>query len=180
MVTAQRRNCIHRPPLAGADLMRCWLSTAGFCLALAAGGAGISPAFGQGTAGSITAIGSVVVGGSVTITNITNQQDPAVLAEMTKIFAGQLAASAEAKVQAEAHAADLARQLGTSTAAVEQFFRLLGEQNVEPELLQRKLAEIASQYREAQSRLAVLDPEDSSTRYMVAQAKVALDAGRFA
>src|SRR3954468_21278280 len=122
-----------------------------------------------------TAIGSVMVGGVV-----TNQQDPAVLAEMTKIFAGQLTASAEAKVQAEAHAAELARQLGTSTAAVEQFFRLLGEQNVEPELLQRKLAEIASQYREAQSRLAVLDPEDSATRDLIAQTKVALDAGRFA
>src|SRR5919205_194927 len=51
-------------------------------------------------------------------------QDPKALAEAARIFAGQLNASVEAKAQAEAHAAELARQLGTPAEAAEQFLRL--------------------------------------------------------
>src|SRR5215467_2683360 len=52
---------------------------------------------------------SIVIGGSVsnsTITNTINNQDPAALAAMAKTFADQMAATMEAKAQAEAKAAE--------------------------------------------------------------------------
>ena len=60
--------------------------------------------------------------GQVTI----NQQDPAVLAAMAKVFADQMSATAEARAKAEARAAELAVKLGFTTSAVSEFFRILG------------------------------------------------------
>ena len=81
-------------------------------LILAAGvAAGLAPSLVKAASDSSTVTEVIAICGSVsnsTINNIVNQQDPAVLAEMAKVFAGQLAASAEAKVQAEAQVKDLA------------------------------------------------------------------------
>jgi len=52
------------------------------------------------------------------------------LAALTKTFADQIAATAEAKAKAEAKAAELAEKLGLTTKAVAEFFKILGEQNV--------------------------------------------------
>ena len=154
-------------------------AAAGLCLAFAAESGG--PALGQG---NVAASGGGVAAGrdivNSPITTIINQQDPAALAAMAKVFADETRASAEAKAQAEARAADLARQFGIATEAVEQFFRDLGERQVPSEQLPRKLAEIAAQYQEARAQLAALDPEDPATRDLVARAEGKLAAGRLA
>jgi hypothetical protein len=62
---------------------------------------------------------SIVIGGSVSnsaIYNTVNKQGPAVLAAMTKTFADLLAATTEARSQAEAKAAELATKLGFTSA----------------------------------------------------------------
>src|SRR5688572_13933299 len=121
---------------------------------------------GVNIAGSVGQVRDIVGGNKIEITNVVNRQDPAVLAEMTRIFAGQLNASAEARAQAEARAAELARQLGTPAEAAEQFFRLLGAQNVPLERLPSKLAEVAAQYQETLARLATLNPEDPAAQVL--------------
>jgi len=93
----------------------------------------------------------VAVEGSVsntTINNTVTRQDPAVLAAMAKTFADQMAASTEARALAEAKAAELATQLGFTSAALTEFFRILGEQNVPPEQMPKRLIEIATNYKQ--------------------------------
>jgi hypothetical protein len=105
----------------------------------------------------------IAIGGSVTnsqITNTVNQQDPAVLAAMTKTFAEQMAASAEARAKAEANAADLAAKLGFTSSAVAEFFKILGEQNVPDEKIPARLIEVATHFAQTQSQLAALEPSD--------------------
>src|SRR6516165_9015420 len=79
-----------------------------FWAVAAAAGLPLAPVEAASTSG--TAIESIVIEGSVsggsTINNTINKQDPAVLAAMTKTFADQMAASSEAKAQAEGKAAE--------------------------------------------------------------------------
>jgi hypothetical protein len=94
---------------------------------------------------------SIAIAGSVsnsTIYNTVNRQDPAVLEAMAKTFADQMAANTEAKALAEAKAAELATQLGFTSAALTEFFRILGEQNVPREKMPQRLIEIATKYKE--------------------------------
>ena len=94
---------------------------------------------------------SIVIGGSVTkstINNTINKQDPAVLAAMAKTFADQIAATTEARAQAEARVADLASKLGFTTSAVTAFFKILGEQKVPEEKVPVRLIEIATHFGE--------------------------------
>ncbi|HXA70469.1 MAG TPA: hypothetical protein VNW24_08475 [Stellaceae bacterium] len=87
----------------------------------------------EAAADSGTVTESIEIGGSVsnsTINNTINKQDPAVLAAMAKTFADQMAATTEAKAQAEAKAAELATKLGFTSAAVVEFFKILGEQDM--------------------------------------------------
>ena len=74
----------------------------------------------------VTAQDGVAVGGSVinsTVANTVYQQDPAILAAMAKTFADQMAATTEAKAQAEAKAAELGTKWGFTSAAVTEVFR---------------------------------------------------------
>jgi len=94
---------------------------------------------------------TITLGGSVsnsTIINTVNRQDPAVLAAMAKTFADQMAATTEARAKAEAKAAELATQLGLTSTALTEFFRILGEQNVPPEQMPKKLVDIAIKYKQ--------------------------------
>src|SRR5215472_15175596 len=112
--------------------------------------------------------------GQVTI----NQQDPAVLAAMAKVFADQMSATAEARAQAEARAAGLAAKLGFTTSAVTEFLRILGQQDVREDTINERLVQIAAHFAEAQNELAALDPDDPHAVELADQARQALDAGR--
>ena len=91
----------------------------------------------------------MAVGGNVENSPITiiNNQDPAVLAAITKTFTDQLAASVEARTRADTKAAELAQKLGFTASAVAEFFKILGEQNVPQEKIQARLVEIANHFK---------------------------------
>jgi tetratricopeptide (TPR) repeat protein len=74
---------------------------------------------------------------------------------------------------------DLSRRLGVTEDALRTLLRTLGEQDVPPEQLETKLAEITTRYREMQERLAALE-QDSTTSNLTRQAAESLNAGRFA
>jgi tetratricopeptide (TPR) repeat protein len=130
----------------------------------------------------INATESIAIVGNIsnsTINNTISKQDPAILASMAKVFANEIGGTAQAKARAEMHAEELARQLNTTTSAVISFFRLLGQQDVTPEQLPQKLAEIATQYKQTFERLAALEPQDPATKAIVEQATSALRESKF-
>ena len=131
---------------------------------------------------SSTATESIIIQGSVgahsPIQNTINKQDPAVLAAMTKTFADQMAATTEARVKAEAKAAELAQKLGFTSTAVAEFFKILGEQNVPDEKIPARLIEIATHFAQTRDELAALEPDDPHAAELTRSAKAALDAGR--
>jgi tetratricopeptide (TPR) repeat protein len=112
------------------------------------------------------------------INNTVNQQDPAVLAAIAKTFVDQIAATTEAKSQAEARAAELATKFGFTSAAVGEFFKILGEQNVPEEKVPARLIEIATHFAQTRDELATLEPDDPRTAELARSAKEALDSGR--
>ena len=130
---------------------------------------------------SSTVIESVNIEGSVsnsTIQNTVIKQDPAVLAAMVKTFADEMAATTEARAQAEAKAAELATKLGFTKAAVTEFFKILGETDVPEEKIPARLVEIASHFAQTRDELAALAPDDAHAANLPGSAKSALDAGR--
>ena len=147
-----------------------------------AAAAGLPPASVKAASTSGTAIESIVIEGSVsggsTINNTINKQDPAVLAAMTKTFADQMAASSEAKAQAEGKAAELATKLGFTSAAVVEFFKILGEQDVPEEKVPARLIEVAIHFAQTRDALATLAPDDPHTAELARSAKEVLDSGR--
>jgi tetratricopeptide (TPR) repeat protein len=131
---------------------------------------------------SSTATESIIIQGSVgahsPIQNTINKQDPAVLEAMTKTFADQMAATAEARAKAEAKAAELAQKLGFTSNAVAEFFKILGEKNVPDENIPALLIEIATHFAQTRDELAALEPDDPHAAELTRSAKAALDAGR--
>jgi hypothetical protein len=77
---------------------------------------------------------------------------------MTKTFADQMAASAEARAKADARAADLAAKLGFTSSAVAEFFTILGQQNVPDEKIPARLIEIATHFAQTQKKLRRWSP----------------------
>ncbi len=102
------------------------------------------------------------------------------LVEMQKLYTKQIVGSEEAKARAETRAAELAVQLGVAQQTVVGFFVILGEQNVPPEQIGLKLGEVATRYRELRERWSVFDTTDPVIAALAAQAKAALEAGRYA
>jgi hypothetical protein len=145
--------------------------------ALAAG----LPCSGKAASGATTATAGVAIGGwaiGSTIQNTVIKQDPAVLAAMVKTFADEMAATNEARVQAEAKAEELATKLGFTKAAVTKFFKILGETDVPEENIPVRLGEIASHFAQTRDELAALAPDDPHSAELARSAKSALDAGR--
>ena len=133
----------------------------------------------------ITASGGVASGrdmsnNNINISKTVYQQDPNAIAEMAKIMADRIAASAEAKAQAEAKRDQFAEKWGFTREAVVEVFKILGEQNVPEEKAPARLIEIASQYAATRDKLAALEPDDPHTAGLARQAKAALDTGRLA
>ena len=112
---------------------------------------------------SRTVTEGISIEGSVsnsTINNTVNKQDPAVLTAMAKTFADQMTATTEAKAQAEVRAAELATKFGFTSAAVGEFFKILGEQNVAEEKVPARLIEIATHFAQTRDELGALEPDD--------------------
>jgi hypothetical protein len=130
---------------------------------------------------SRTVTEGIAIEGSVshsTINNTVNKQDPAALAAMAKTFADQMTATTEAKAQAEARAAELAIKFGFTSAAVGEFFKILGEEHVPEEKVPARLIEIATHFAQTRDELAALAPDDPHTAELARLAKQALDSGR--
>ncbi len=145
--------------------------------------AGLPPWLVKAASDSRSVSESIAIQGSVsnsTINNTVNKQDPAVLVAMAKTFADQMTATTEAKAQAEARAAELATKLGFTSAAVGEFFKILGEQNVPDEKVPARLIEIATHFAQTRDELAALAPDDPHTGELAHLARQALDSGRLA
>ena len=145
--------------------------------------AGLPPWLVKAASNSRSVRESIAIEGSVTnstINNTVNKRDPAVLAAMAKTFADQMTATTEAKAQAEARAAELATKFGFTSAAVGEFFKILGEQNVPDEKVPARLIEIATHFAQTRDELAALAPDDPHTGELAHLARQALDSGRLA
>ena len=134
----------------------------------------------------VMAPGDVAAGGSIEnsqvsmINKTVNNQDPAVLAALTKTFTDQIAATAEAKAKAEANTAELAQKLGFTASTVAEFFKILGEQNVPQKKIPVRLIEIATHFAQTRDELASLEPDEPPAAELARSAKDLLDAGRLA
>jgi tetratricopeptide (TPR) repeat protein len=116
-----------------------------------------------------------------TITNspITFGLKPDEQLRMIEAFSQQITVSSEARAKAEARAAELGTQLGFTREAVIGFFRIVGEQDVSLEQVPTKLGEIAARHRAMLDRWSVLDAGDPATAALAAEAKAAIDVGRY-
>jgi hypothetical protein len=147
-----------------------------------AAAAGVPLASAKAASTTSTLTESILIEGSVsggsTINNTINKQDPAVLAAMAKTFADQVAATTEAKAQAEAKAAELATKLGFTSAAVGEFFKILDERDVPEEKIPARLIEVATHFAQTRDDLAALRPDNPHVAELARSAKEALDRGR--
>lgn len=116
---------------------------------------------------------------SITNSPITFGLKPDEQLRMVEVFSQQITVSNEARAKAEARAAELGTQLGFTREAVIGFFRIIGEQDVPLEQVPMKLGEIAGRHRAMLDRWSVLDAGDPATAALAAEAKTAIDNGRY-
>jgi tetratricopeptide (TPR) repeat protein len=129
---------------------------------------------------SSTVTESINIEGSVrdsTINNTVNHENPATLALLAKALSDK-DASEEHRRQAEAKAAELAAKLGFTSAAVVEFFKILGEQSVPEEKIPARLIEVATHFAQTRDALVALEPYDPHAAALASSAKEALDSGR--
>jgi len=74
---------------------------------------------------------------------------------------------------------DLSNRLGVTQGAALTLLRIVGQRDVPLERLPEKLAEVASQYQQAQAQLAALNPQNPQARGLVEQAQAEITAGNF-
>ena len=123
--------------------------------------------------------GGLAVGRDVVNSPITFGLKPDEQLRMIEVFSQQIAVSSEARVKAEARAAELGTQLGFTREAVIGFFRIVGEQDVPLEQVPTKLGAIAARHRAMLDRWSVLDAGDPATAVLATEAKTAIDNGRY-
>ena len=73
----------------------------------------------------------------------------------------------------------LAEELGVTKAALKRFFKILKEEQVLPEYLDKTLRQIAHQYKDLKAQLQHFTSEDPEVNTLKRQAKEALIAGEF-
>lgn len=73
----------------------------------------------------------------------------------------------------------LAKELGVTQAALQNFFKILQEGNVKPEDYDHTLRAIAGRYLNNLKQLSVLQTDDPAIKAFLQQAKSALEQGRF-
>ena len=110
---------------------------------------------------------------------IINNENPEILKLLVQV-ATEKGAFEERRRVAEAKAEEFATKLGFTSAAVIEFFRILGEQHVPEEKLKDRLVEIATRFATTRDVLAALEPDDPRAAELVGQATDALDQGRLA
>jgi tetratricopeptide (TPR) repeat protein len=98
---------------------------------------------------------------------------------MIEVYVRQIVVAVEERGKAEARASELAAQLNVTQTVVIGFFRILGEQDVPLEQIGLKLGEIAAKHRALMDRWSVLDMADAATAKLAADARAAIDAGRY-
>jgi tetratricopeptide (TPR) repeat protein len=74
---------------------------------------------------------------------------------------------------------DLSNRLGVTQGAALTLLRIVGQRDVPFERLPEKLAEVASQYQQAQAQLAALNPQNPLARGLVEKAQAEIMAGNF-
>jgi PDZ domain/Tetratricopeptide repeat len=75
--------------------------------------------------------------------------------------------------------AGLAQKLGVTESVVQNFLRILGEKQVQPERLLENLADIAERHINMVQRLAILQPQDPATQRLVQDACSAIKGGDY-
>jgi tetratricopeptide (TPR) repeat protein len=75
---------------------------------------------------------------------------------------------------------DLSKRLGVTEDSTKTLLRIVGEQDVPLERLSETLNRVANDYKRLQAQAAALNPENPTARWLVAQAKAAIDAGQLA
>jgi hypothetical protein len=143
---------------------------------------GLTPCLSRAASEGLSASQGIAIGGSVsnsTINNTVNQENPATLRLLVKALADK-DASEDQRRQAEAKASELGTKLGFTSAAVSEFFKIVGEQDVPEEKVPARLIEIASHFAQTRDQLGALEPDDPHTSELAKSAKQALDAGRLA
>jgi hypothetical protein len=138
------------------------------------------PSPGKAASTSSTISGSISIEGSVsnsTLTNTVNHENPATLAMLAKALSDK-DASEEHRREAEVKAAELSTKLGFTSAAVVEFFRILGNQDVPEEKVPARLVEVATHFAQTRDALAALEPDDAHAAALARSAKEALDNGR--
>ena len=70
--------------------------------------------------------------------------------------------------------------MGLHVAAVAEFFKIVGEQDVPDEKIPARLIEVATHFAQTRDVLAALEPDDPKAAALAASAKQALDGGRLA
>jgi tetratricopeptide (TPR) repeat protein len=117
--------------------------------------------------------GGVGAGGSMTGNNITTNHGPTP-EQIAAIFAGVRDLSPASEAQAAA------ALYGTlSRAALSSFFVILREQEVPPEQLPAKLAEIAQRHREVLERLDALQLDSPDDPQRLSDARAAIEQGEY-
>jgi hypothetical protein len=137
--------------------------------------------------GTIGTVGGDIVGrDKITIASTILGQDPAVLVEMAKIFAERESATTEARVQAEAQAAELAAKLSCTTSDIATFFKIIGVNHVLEENIQERLIEIATRFARMRKAVALLGltaaalaVDNRHVAKLARRAKNALEKGHF-
>ena len=127
----------------------------------------------------IEAPGGGIAAQTITNSPITFGLKPDEQLRMVEAFSQQITVTSEARAKAEARAAELGTQLGFTREAVIGFFRIVGEQDVPLEQVPTKLGEIAARHRAMLDRWSVLDAGDPATAALAAEAKTAIDVGRY-
>src|SRR5215213_3453436 len=134
------------------------------------------------TAESQSVTESIAIAGSVsnsTITNTVNHENPETLALLREALADKNA-SEEKRRLADAKVSELSTKLGFTSAAVVEFFKILGDQDVPDEKIPVRLIEIATHFSQTRDALKSLEPDDPKAAALAASAKQALDGGRLA
>ncbi|MGB5065735.1 MAG: hypothetical protein WBQ37_18550, partial [Candidatus Competibacter sp.] len=124
-------------------------------------------------ADSVTADHGVAAGGDIRNNTITIGATPEQVEALVRASNEALRTTYETQVKT------LSGQLSVTQDTLASFFQILREQNVPLEKLPDTLATIAQRFREMQERLAVLNPEDPTTKALIEKARAALDAGHY-
>lgn len=80
---------------------------------------------------------------------------------------------------AQAKVEELSHKLNVTHEAVVGFLKILNRSEVPLEKLPETLAVIAQRYQEMLDRLAILNPEDPTTKALIKEARIAIEAGNY-